>query len=528
MNDSDKFDLDNELAKSIEKLVDEETSVAKAFVDRNNLNKKEETNKSDKKEYESYENNLAKTQIIPDISSHINNNPKEDIEEAINSSEKIYSTTKDNDSDKEKVDNKNQLNKQYRDVKVKKKLDKKSKIIICSVAAAVVAVIIALVIIAVVVNNNKKNSYDFNYSTGIENYNQGKYSEAITYFEQAATYADGKKNIDMKLKMYECYKKNNDTNKAIDILKDVISYDKYNQTAINQLLSYYSSQNDGSSLTEMIKKYTGTEGEQYVKAYVVEPPVASVVAGSYSNDFVVELQASDGSSIYYSLDGNEPTKNSRQYTGAIEIGKGSTTLKAIAFNNIGTASAVTEIKYVVDYKIPDQPEVSPASGTYEAGQMIAVTNLNEGDKAYYTLDGTTPTKSSTEYTGEFAMPECNTVVSVMILSKYGLESSVTKKNYNVAKSVSYTFDEAKDILIGRMKSVGDMKNTTQASNGGTVNLVYYSKKTINDVEMYMMYYDVTLNGKTTRESSFYYGVGLKNGQCYKVSGTEGEYTMSEY
>ena len=66
MNDKDNFELDKELAKSIEKLIDEETTVAKAFVDRNLLKNSDYNNIPPKS---IYDEEKSKTQAIPEIPS---------------------------------------------------------------------------------------------------------------------------------------------------------------------------------------------------------------------------------------------------------------------------------------------------------------------------------------------------------------------------------------------------------------------------------------------------------------------------
>ena len=78
-----------------------------------------------------------------------------------------------------------------------------------------------------------------------------------------------------------------------------------------------------------------------------------------------------------------------------------------------------------------------------------------------------------------------------------------------------------------MKSLNIIKSDgVTAVNGGTVSFAQISKVTINDVEMYHIQCDITLNGAKSTQG--YYGVGLKNGQCYKVTGSSGEYSAVKY
>jgi hypothetical protein len=186
-----------------------------------------------------------------------------------------------------------------------------------------------------------------------------------------------------------------------------------------------------------------------------------------------------------------------------------------------------ELKYVVDYKQPDAPQINPESGTYDSGQMITIDNIADGDTAYYTMDGSSPTAASSKYTGPIAMPEGNTVVSAIIISQHDMTSSVTRRNYVVSVSKTYTFDEAVTILKNRMITLNVLKaDGATTTDGGTASFVYQSKKTINNVEMYYVRYDVKKNGVTS--TAGYYGIGLKNGQSYKVTESSGNYTADGY
>jgi hypothetical protein len=44
------------------------------------------------------------------------------------------------------------------------------------------------------------------------------------------------------------------------------------------------------------------------------------------------------------------------------------------------------------------PTFSPAAGTYSTAQTVKITDTTTGATIYYTVNGTTPTTSSTKYT----------------------------------------------------------------------------------------------------------------------------------
>ena len=48
-----------------------------------------------------------------------------------------------------------------------------------------------------------------------------------------------RKTTDLKYTLYECYKEENNTDKQIETLKDILSYDENNQKSIQELASIY-------------------------------------------------------------------------------------------------------------------------------------------------------------------------------------------------------------------------------------------------------------------------------------------------
>jgi hypothetical protein len=45
------------------------------------------------------------------------------------------------------------------------------------------------------------------------------------------------------------------------------------------------------------------------------------------------------------------------------------------------------------------PSFSPAGGTYSSEQLVIISDSAGGAAIYYTMDGSTPTASSAQYTG---------------------------------------------------------------------------------------------------------------------------------
>ena len=554
MNSNDKDELDNELIKSMKKLVEEETNVAKAFIDTQNELSDEDDELADE--------TMGKTRVIPKVTDDMltkvsdatinisdlnadkklqSNKEQNNIDDTsrvkeynkVRESEPVTEYNMAEQQDKSSDAHMNNGNNEKDDSvqeKDKKPMDAKRKKMIIAVSCVVAALVVIIgIVVGVVLNNKNKNSYQYNYDKGMSSYQNKDYDNAIKYLAKASKLSEGKKNVDLKYTLYQCYAATDNTDMSIEVLKDILSFDENNEKAIKALASIYNTKKDGTSLNKLIKDYKDKQGYKYLTDYVVETPKPSVEAGSY--DDVIKLQFTENSSstIYYTTDKTEPDKKSKRYTGtAIEIQSGTTTIKAIAISDIGVCSDVAEPEYTVDFKKPSAPTASPASGTYEEGQTVTIDNIPAGSTAYYTLDGSTPTKNSEEYSEPFTIPTGNNVISVVIIDSHNQSSSVVKRNYVVNKAKTYVYNEALEILKAKLISKGVLKSDgASAADGSTVTFVYQSRTTVDGVEMFVVRYDVTYKtGKTS--TAGYYGVATKTGDCYTVTQNGGAYSAAAY
>jgi tetratricopeptide (TPR) repeat protein len=554
MNSNDKDELDDELIKSMKKLVEEETNVAKAFIDTQNELPDEDD--------ESGDETMGKTRVIPKVTDDMltkvsdatinisdlnadkklqSNKEQNNIDDTsrvkeynkVRESEPVTEYNMAEQQDKSSDAHMNNGNNEKDDSvqeKAKKPMDAKKKKMIIAVSCVVAALVVIIgIVVGVVLNNKNKNSYQYNYDKGMSSYQNKDYDDAIRYLTKASKLSDGRKNVDLKYTLYQCYAATDNTDMSTEVLKDILSFDENNEKALKALASIYNTKKDGTSLNKLIKDYKNKDGYRYLEDYIVETPKPSVEAGSY--DDVIKLQFTENSSstIYYTTDKTEPDKKSKRYTGtAIEIQSGTTTIKAIAISDIGVCSDVVELEYTVDFKKPSAPTVSPASGTYEEGQTVTIDNIPAGSTAYYTLDGSTPTKNSEEYSEPFTIPTGNNVISVVIIDSHNQSSSVVKRNYVVNKAKTYVYNEALEILKAKLISKGVLKSDgATAADGSTVTFVYQSRTTVDGVEMFVVRYDVTSKtGKTS--TAGYYGVATKTGDCYTVTQNGGAYSAAAY
>ena len=412
--------------------------------------------------------------------------------------------------------------------KNKKELDKKSKLIIAGACGIAALVVIIIIVIAVNMNSKNKKSYKYNLEKGTQYYNTQDYDNAVTYLTKAYNTNDGKKNADMMYELADALVHVNQNDKAIEVLKSALSYDKMNEKALPLLAKLYQDEKKGTELSELIKKYKGTKNEALLSDYKVDEPTSSENPGNFEDSVEINLMASDGCTIYYTTDGSEPTTKSSKYSSAIKIEKDNVTVKAIAVNSIGVASDVAEFKYSISLKAPDAPVLNPSESDVKVGTKIVIEGLADDEKAYYTLNGSTPSANSSQYSGGITLDKAgNYVISVIVINKHNLSSPVTRVSYNVSEEKTYTKDEAESILMKRLVSNNKVSQSgTMVGGGGTAKLVYQNTTTISGTKMYYIRLDVNSGNSTKTEG--YYGVGVNNGQCYVITDNNGSLSAVQY
>jgi len=155
-------------------------------------------------------------------------------------------------------------------------------------------------------------------------------------------------------------------------------------------------------------------------------PTFSPGAGTYNTPQSVTISdTTTGALIYYTTDGTTPTTSSPQYSAPISVAV-TTTIKAIAVTN-SVKSTVASAKYTLQAAAPT---FNLPAGTYTGPQSLTISDASPGVTIYYTTNGTTPTTSSTVYTGPITVSQTETVKAIAAEAGW-TSSSVANAHYKI-------------------------------------------------------------------------------------------------
>ena len=159
----------------------------------------------------------------------------------------------------------------------------------------------------------------------------------------------------------------------------------------------------------------------------VQQTVATPVINISGNTATITC-ATSGATIKYTIDGSTPSaSNGSTYSSAITL-NASCTIKAVAIKSGMTNSSVASQSYT--------PSVVATPVIKISGTSATITCSTSGATIHYTLDGTTPTASSTQYSSPITLSAACTIKAIAV--KNGVQSSVASAIYAPGTSADLT------------------------------------------------------------------------------------------
>jgi N-acetylneuraminic acid mutarotase len=203
-------------------------------------------------------------------------------------------------------------------------------------------------------------------------------------------------------------------------------------------------------------------------AYTITPPAAtpifSTASGTYASPQSVTLSdTTPNATIYYTTNGTTPTTTSTVYSGPIPVNS-TETIEAIATASGYSTSAVASATYTINLPAAATPTFSVAAGTYAANQSVALSDSTVGATIYYTTNGTTPTTSSTVYSGPIPVMSTETIEAIAAASGYS-NSAVASATYTIPQSFTL--------------SLNPTSMTVQAGQSGTTTITAQDEEGFN-------------------------------------------------
>jgi len=363
----------------------------------------------------------------------------------------------------------------------------------------------------------EEHSFDYQYNQGLFYEAKREYGTALAYYTEAMSY--DRNHIEVKLKAAGVYEKLGNYDRAQELLLEVVN--------LNPTVEYYKMLMEAcevSGNTELMNKVLkdtkGTAIGEALSEYQTAGVFVNVPEGEYHDYLTVKLTASEKNvTIYYTLDGSAPTQESTPYTKPLEIETvGTTTLRAIAYNEADLAGEELKAVYEITLIKPEEPKIMPSSGTYRYGEKITM-EIQEGATAYFTIDGTTPTKENGYiYTEGITMPIGNVIFSAIAIDRYGTVSSVAKRNYTCTIDRPFGYDAAVIKLKNYLVEIGMMSDLNgNRADDEKISVEFVSLTEVDGQECYIFTLRRTASGTTTTLNDKIYAVTTETGDVYALN-----------
>ncbi|MCQ2288705.1 MAG: chitobiase/beta-hexosaminidase C-terminal domain-containing protein, partial [Muribaculaceae bacterium] len=132
------------------------------------------------------------------------------------------------------------------------------------------------------------------------------------------------------------------------------------------------------------------------------------------------------------------------------------------------------------------PKFSVAGGTYHGAQTVAINCGTSGASIYYTLDGTTPSASSTAYTAPLSITATTTVKAIAV--KGDKKSDVAEATYTIEAATA----------VANIAAYQNVDDDTYVQFSNPVNVLAHNSKNlyVKDATGYAFIYGDPLSGKT--------------------------------
>lgn len=261
-------------------------------------------------------------------------------------------------------------------------------------------------------------------------------------------------NVDALVLMGQAYTELGRTDEAVVIYESLIhDIAPAHPSAYRNLIKIYQQQGYNAEALALMKTASMNanstqEFDVMLREYTPETPTLSHTEGRYNTEIDVTIGVPEGQTVYYSIDGTDPSESGLVYAPGtkIHIPEGKLTVKAIGFTENGMPSEQITANYTVIIPTPAAPKANYASGVYKKAPKVSLRPGSEDKKEnamivaiYYTLDGRQATVDSTLYTEPIQLPIGDSRLRAIAVSSNGKVSYEMNVTYKVEGNLKNMF-----------------------------------------------------------------------------------------
>ena len=298
-----------------------------------------------------------------------------------------------------------------------------------------------ILILGFLIGNHMKhlNSYEYQFTKALEYALKGIKDEALIYYEKALTLDNNR--TDICISMADIFIQQKEYTVAENCYLTAIKREQANVDNYRYLINLYEKQGKLQEIKALLEQCPNDDILNAFTEYLAITPAVNLSGGEYVNGLTLVLKVPKKETIHFTLDGSEPTLNSPTYIKPVTLEEGDFHLRAIAVNTKGIISDELNEKYHIKLEVPSIASVFPDSGSYHEPTDIQV-EFAASNVAYYTLDGSEPTKKSTKYTRPIPMRLGKFTFRCIVIGSNGKASDIITKEYQLDLQTAYEAPEA--------------------------------------------------------------------------------------
>ena len=178
-----------------------------------------------------------------------------------------------------------------------------------------------------------------------------QYDEAIEHLEKAGKIDPT--NIEIELYLAQCYE-------AIDkmagyeacltkVIQSEYSTEEYLRIAYTRLANLYLENQEYQKINKLLKTCKDIQVIERFGIYRAQLPKYSHDSGEYKDIIPLRIQGGEKGCVYYTMDGTDPTVESKVYSSPIFLYEGEHVIKAIYVNEFGVSSEVITAKFKIKF-----------------------------------------------------------------------------------------------------------------------------------------------------------------------------------